>query len=91
MKTLPKSARMFSLATALVVSSMVTGCWTDDDDEAPPAPVADAVPDRAGSSSALFVSFLMGLAAGDETSLPLTIPDTFAPPADETADVVPLV
>ncbi len=85
-----KTLRMFSLAAALVAGSALTGCWTDDDEEAAPAPVADAVPDRAGSSSALFVSFLMGLAAGDESSVPLTIPDTFAPPADETAELIPL-
>ena len=90
MKTSRKTLRIFSLATALVVSTVVTGCWTDDDEEAAPVPVTGAVPDSAGSSSTLFVSFLKGLAAGDETSVPLTIPDAFAPPADETADVIPL-
>jgi hypothetical protein len=87
-----KTLRMLSLLAALMVSAAVTGCWTDDDDEAPPptGTVAVPVPDSAGTSSASFVSFLMGLAASDETSEPYTIPDSFAVPADETADVKPL-
>jgi hypothetical protein len=87
-----KTLRMLSLLAAVTVSAAVTGCWTDDDDEAPPptGTVAVPVPDSAGTSAASFVSFLMGLAANDEASEPYTIPDSFAVPADETADVKPL-
>ncbi len=87
-----KNLRMLSVLIAVTASLAVTGCWTDDDEEAPPptGTVAVPVPDSAAASSASFVSFLMGLVANDETSLPYTIPDSFSVPADETADVKPL-
>jgi hypothetical protein len=86
-----KTFRTLSLLVALMASVAVTGCWTDDDDT--PAPVATgpgAVPDSAGTSSTSFVNFLSGLMLGDETSDPYTIPDSFAVPSDESADVKPL-
>ena len=86
-----KNLRMTSMAAVVVASSALTACWIDDDQ--PPEPAAGAgvsVPDSAGASSASFVSFLAGLAVGDETSQPLLVPDSFSVPADESPDVKPL-
>jgi hypothetical protein len=87
-----KTLRMLSLLAAVTVTAAISGCWTDDDDEAPPftGTLAVPVPDSAAVSSASFVSFLTGLMVGDETSEPYTIPNNFAVPADESPDVKPL-
>jgi hypothetical protein len=47
-------------------------------------------PDSAGVSIGAFFSFILGLAAGDEKSEPLTIKAGFAVPADEAAEPTPL-
>lgn len=41
-------------------------------------------------SSAAFVDFIMSLNANDESSEPLTIKNSFAVPADESNEPVPL-
>lgn len=48
------------------------------------------VPDSAGLSTAAFVSFILGLSASDESSEPLTLKDSFAVPAEESAEPTPL-
>ena len=86
-----KTLRMLSFLGALALSAAVSGCWNDNDEVVTePGPTGPAVvPDSAGTSSASFVSFLMGLATND-VSEPSIIPSTFSVPADETADVKPL-
>lgn len=80
------SRNLFLTTTCLVAALSLAGCWeSDDDDPVPPTAVTE-VPDSAGVSTATFVSFILGLAANDETSEPLTIRDPFAVPADETAE-----
>ena len=83
-----KTLRMLSFVGALALSAAVSGCWNDND-EVVTEPGPAVVPDSAGTSSASFVSFLMGL-ANDDVSEPSVIPSTFSVPADETADVKPL-
>jgi hypothetical protein len=48
------------------------------------------VPDTAAVDTASFVSFILNLSASDESSEPSTFKDTFAVPADETAEPTPL-
>ncbi len=80
------------LAAGLSAMAMTLGgCWGGDDDTATVPPPRTAVPDSAGASAAAFVSFLMTLVASDESSEPLTIPDTFAVPPEESAEPIPLV
>jgi hypothetical protein len=45
-----KTLRMLSLLSALTVTTAISGCWSDDDEEAPPptGTVAVPVPDSAG-------------------------------------------
>lgn len=76
-------------AAGLVAALGLAGCWNDDNNAVAPA-ASTEVPDSAGVSTAAFVSFIMGLSASDETSEPLTIKDTFAVPAVETAEPTPL-
>ena len=83
-----KTLRTLSFVGALALSAAVSGCWNDND-EVVTEPGPTVVPDSAGTSSASFVSFLMGL-ANDDVSEPSVIPSTFSVPADETADVKPL-
>ena len=84
-----KIQRKFLTATAIASVLTLAGCWGDDDDDNG-APVVSEVPASAGVSSATFVSYLLSLAGNDETSEPLTITDTFAVPADESAEPTPL-
>ena len=73
---------------ALATTLALAGCWNDDDDEpvvAVPTPSTD-VPDSAAASTASFFSYLLGLNSSDESSQPLTLKDSFAVPADESAE-----
>lgn len=84
-------------ASASAAALALAGCWGGggDDNTATPTPptptVATEVPDAAGVSVTAFVSFILGLAANDESSEPLTLKDTFAVPADETSEPTPLI
>ena len=86
-------------ASALATALALTGCGGGDDNvvtPATPTPTptptpATEVPDTAGVSVTAFVSFILGLTANDESSEPLTLKDTFAVPADETAEPTPLI
>lgn len=82
--------RKLLAATGLIVALGLAGCWGDDDDDPLPPTASTEVPDSAGLSTAAFVSFILGLSASDESSEPLTLKDTFAVPADETAEPTPL-
>lgn len=83
-------------AAAGAATLAVAGCWGGDDDDplldfVPPITVTTEVPDSAGIGTASFFSFLMSLSGSDESSEPLTIKDSFAVPADETAEPTPFV
>jgi len=83
--------RKLLTAGAMAAALALAGCFGDDDDDTVTPPVGSTeVPASAGVSTASFISFLMGLSATDETSEPLSIPDTFAVPADETSEPTPL-
>jgi hypothetical protein len=79
-------------ATSLVAVLGLAGCWDDNNSSADPVPptASTEVPDSAGISTASIVSFILGLSGSDESSEPLTIKDTFAVPADESAEPTPL-
>ncbi len=77
-------------ATGLIAALGLAGCWGDDNDDPMPPTAITEVPDSAGVSTADFVSFILGLSASDESSEPLTLKDSFAVPADETAEPTPL-
>ena len=90
-----KMTSMIVAAGASAVVLSLTGCWDDDNGDtvvvAPPGVTPSTeVPDSAGVSAAAFVSFILGLAAGDESSEPLTIKDGFAVPPEDTAEPIPL-
>ena len=87
--------KLHKLWTVTVFASTLTlaGCWDDDDGDPGPSPNPPAsteVPDSAGVGTASFFSFLLSLSATDESSEPLTIKDSFAVPADESAESTPL-
>jgi hypothetical protein len=88
-----KTYRKLLAATGLIAALALAGCWDDSSNDAPVPPTANTtqVPDSAGVSTAAFVSFIQSLSASDESSEPLTIKDTFAVPADETAEPTPLI
>ncbi len=81
-------------ASVMAVALTLAGCWDDDNNnntETITLPVVIAeVPDSAGLSTAAFFSYLLSLAVSDESSEPLTLKDTFAVPADESAEPTPL-
>ena len=52
----------------------------------PPPVVVATVPDSAGISVSAFISYLLSLSSGDETSEPAIIKDLFAVPLDETSE-----
>ena len=85
-----KTYRNLLAATAGVAALALAGCWGGNDDEPVPMPASTEVPDSAGLSTAAFVSYLLTLGTGDESAEPLTLKDTFAVPAEETADSTPL-
>ena len=89
-----KTNRKLRMAAAVAVAGAavaLAGCggWFGNDDNGP-EPATTEVPDSAGSSSAAFVTFLQTFVAGDESSEPLTIKDSFTAPADETSEPTPL-
>lgn len=85
-----KIQRKLLAATGLAAVLSVAGCWGGNDDEPESPPAGTVVPDGAAVNTASFVSFILGLSASDESSEPSTIKDTFAVPADETAEPTPL-
>jgi hypothetical protein len=88
-----KNQRTLLAAASLAAVLALSGCWDDDDNTdavAPPPVDMTEVPDSAGVSIGAFFSFILGLAANDEKSEPLTIKTTFAVPADEAAEPTPL-
>ncbi len=87
-----KITRMFVAAGASALVLSLAGCWDDDNDDAVVvAPPSTEVPDSAGAGAAAFVSFILSLATGDESSEPLTIRDSFAVPPEDSAEPIPLV
>lgn len=78
-------------AIALVSTFALAGCFNDDDDDDPVTPpVATQVPESAFASGTSFINFIAGLSATDESSEPLTLPDGFAVPADDSSEPAPL-
>jgi hypothetical protein len=73
-------------AASLIAALGLAGCWGSNDDAPLPSTASSEVPDSAGASSAAFVSYILSLGASDESSEPLTVKDTLAVPADETAE-----
>jgi hypothetical protein len=90
MKTSSKLWLAAGLAAALVT---VAGCSDSNDDNTTTSgnPGAATVPDSAGTTVASFMAYLIGLDANDEKSEPLLIKDSFAVPADEGNDPLPVV
>ena len=85
-----KIYRKLLAATAGVATLTLAGCWGGNDDEPVPTPASTEVPNSAGLGTAAFVSYLLTLGAGDESTEPLTLKDTFAVPAEEAAEPTPL-
>ncbi len=86
-----KMQRNLSLAAAAAAAALtlaLVGCGGGGNDD--PAPDASEVPDSSGASTAAFVAFILALGASNETSEPLTIRDTLAVPADDSAEPTPL-
>ena len=79
--------RMTRLAIGLAATLSLGACFGGGDDE---TVVAVEVPESAAASSTAFVSYIQGLPAADEGSEPLLINATFALPADDTAEPIPL-
>ena len=86
-----KTQRHLLAASGLIAVLGLAGCWGDSENAAASPVAITEVPDSAGVSTAALVSFILGLNAGDEASEPLTIKDSFAVPADESAEPTPLV
>ena len=84
-----KTSHKWLAVPGLVVALGLSGCWNSDD-EPTPTPASTEVPDSAGTSAAAFISYLLSLGNSDESSEPLTIKDTLAVPADESAEPTPL-
>lgn len=96
-----KKIHKMQLAAAVATVSSVlilTACGSSsssssDNFSAPPAPLAAAlpspgvpVPASAANSATNFLTYLMSLTMGDETSEPSPIADSFAIPDDQTND-----
>lgn len=91
-----KISRMMVVASASALVLGLAGCWGDNSDDtvvvAPPgATPSKELPDSAGLSAAVFVSYLLTLRASDELSEPLTLKDGFTVPPDDSAEPTPLV
>ena len=85
-----RNNRKILAAIALASALVLAGCWDDDDEPAVALPSTE-VPASAAVSTASFFSYLMSLAANDETSEPLTINDSFAVPNDEANEPTALI
>ena len=95
-----KTHKMRLTAAAATVSSVLilaacgsSGSSSSENLSAPPAPPAAAlpapgvsVPASAANSVTNFLTYLMSLTMGDETSEPSPIADSFAIPDDQTND-----
>jgi hypothetical protein len=91
-----KTTRLLLAAGASALVLTLAGCRGDDEDDTvavtpPGATPSKEVPDSAGLSAAAFVSFILTLAASDESSEPLTIKDAFAVPPEDSVEPTPLV
>ena len=84
-----KTQRKLLTAAALAAALTLSGCWGDNEDDLPPVATTE-VPDSAGIGTAAFVSYLLTLGDGDESSEPLTLKETFAVPANEADEPTPL-
>lgn len=83
-----KLHKLFTV-TALATTLALAGCWDDDEDDpvaAPIPPVSTEVPDSAGVSTAAFFAYILSLSGSNESSEPLTLKDSFAVPAEESAE-----
>jgi hypothetical protein len=86
-----KNHRKLMAATGLIAALGLAGCWGSNGDD-PVLPTASSdIPDSAGVGTAALMAFILGLSGTDESSEPLKIKDTFAVPADETAEPTPLI
>lgn len=83
-----KTPRKLMYGAALGVGLLASGCGNNS--SSPPI-AAVSVPDSASASGVAFVAFLQSLSGSDETSVPLTISDTFAVPAEETTEPQTLI
>jgi hypothetical protein len=84
--------RNYLAAMASTVAFLATGCGGGGGGGGGNSPGAAAtVPDSAGASSATYVAYLETLSASDETSDPMLIKSTFAVPADESSDPLPII
>ena len=79
--------RTICLAIGLAATLSLGACFGGGDDE---TVVAVEVPESAAASSTAFVSYIQGLPAADEGSEPLLINATFALPADDATEPIPL-
>lgn len=77
------------LAAAIAAVLGLGGCWGGGDDDSP-SQASLEVPDSARASSAAFVSYIQTLSSSDEGAEPLIIRDSFALPADDDSDPIPL-
>ena len=94
-----KTPQKLFLAAGLAAALALSACGGNDDPGpvvapvppppvvvVPPPVVVATVPDSAGISVSAFISYLLSLSSGDETSEPAIIKDLFAVPLDETSE-----
>jgi hypothetical protein len=85
-----KNSRQLLAATGVIAALSLAGCWDDSNNDPVPQAASTEVPDSAALSTASFVSYILSLSGSDESSEPLTIKDTLAVPADDSAEPTPL-
>ncbi len=78
----------YVLIAALAATSLLAGCWDDDDAEEAVA-MTNEVPDSALTSSAAFTAYVGSLALS-ETALPVDISKITTAPSSETAAPAPI-
>ena len=86
-----KTSQKLWLSAAFAVALGIGGCFGGGGDDVVAANGASAVvPDSAAASASAFVTYLLALGQGDETSEPSTINSGFEVPPDEGEDPQPL-